>query len=434
MSKLFNKKYINYVILFTSIIFYIFLMFFSDITLDTGKKELENVIILALPCFMLLFYSFNIKDKEERKRIIIIYLILYLLTIIGFTFANFRDSVLIDKGISERGYNLIPFSGIKQMLNSPLGLKIGFYNIIGNFLMLTPLSILLPLIDDRFKKVKYYLGTIILFSLVIELFQYITEIGSFDVDDLILNISGSFILYLILIKTKLYDFLYKLFYEISIPKKVSNIIYYTLLVLILLVYIWYCLLIYIREQEKKVDFSNLKCSNYEKTYLGTSGRYNYYSECKLEGYVKRGNENIFADELVKSFASKIDNYSDELKLIKELAITDIKVILSKGTRKLIYDTEKQKKYLIDIEKISYFKNGVECIIEDSLPPNDIDCSADLVTVTKSDTNKGYVIQEGEYFNILSCITDLYSDSKVTDYYVPVNYELNENSCLKYNKN
>ena len=426
-----NKKYINYIVVVISFVFYLFMMFNLDITLDTGKKELENMIILALPCFMLLFYSFNIKDKTLRKRILIVYLIFYLLAMIGFTFANFRDNVLIDNGIMDRGYNLIPFSSINQMLNSPLGLKVGLYNIIGNFLMLTPLAVLLPLISDRFKKVRNYFVAIILVSLVIELTQYITRIGSLDIDDFILNVSGSFILYLILIKTKLNKYLYKLFYEITISEKVSSIIYYLLLVLIFLVYIWYGLLIYQREQEKIVDFSSLKCVTNEKTYLGTSGRYNYYSKCKLEGYVKRGNENIDVDDLVKSLGSSIDSYTDELKLIKEEAITDVEVKLSKGIKKIVYDTEKHKKYLIDIEEISYLKNGIECIINDSLPSSkDKDCEAELVTVTRHDTNKGYVIQKGEYFNVLSCVVGFYSNSVVYDYYVPIDYVLDENSCSK----
>ena len=74
MNKLLNKKYINYVIIFISIIYYIYLMFFSNVTLDTGKKELENMIILAIPCFILLFYSFNLKSKKERRNILSIYL------------------------------------------------------------------------------------------------------------------------------------------------------------------------------------------------------------------------------------------------------------------------------------------------------------------------------------------------------------------------
>lgn len=406
-------------------------MFFSNVTLGTGKKELENIIILALPSFMILLYSFNLKDKAERKRILIIYLLFYLLTVIGFTFSNFRNNILIDKGISNRGYNLIPFISIKQMLNTPLGLKVGLYNIIGNFLMLIPLAILLPLIFDRYKKTKYYIKIIISFCLTIEILQHITKTGNFDIDDLILNIVGSFIFYLIILKTKLFTWFYKLFYEVTIPKQISNIIYYTLLILIFIIYLWYFNLIYMRYKEMQVDFSNLKCTTQEKTYLGNRGMYNYYSKCKLEGYVKKGNGNIFVNDLVKRFGSSIDKYTKELKLIKEEAITNVEVKLSKGTRKLIYTYQNNKKvYLIDIEKISYYKNGVECIIEDTLQADDKDCDAGLVTVTKSNINKGYVISKGKYYNELSCITGMYHNTKYTDYIVPKDYELNEDSCTK----
>lgn len=430
MNRVFNKRNINFLIIVSSIILYVFIMFFSDITLDTGKKELENIIILAIPCFMLLFYSLSFSDINRRKKILIIYLIFYILAIIGFTFADFRNNILIDKGIMDRGYNLIPFSTIRQMLISPLGLKMALYNIMGNFLMLTPLAILPPLINDRFKNVRIYLIVIILCSLSIEILQHITKIGSLDIDDLILNISGSFMLYLIIVKTKLFKYLYKLFYEIVISKKVSNLIYYILMIVLFLVYFWYCLLIYVRYQERKVDFSNLDCVSYEKTYLGTLDKYNYYSGCKFDGYVERGNEKIYVLDLLNRFGLDIDNYSKELRLIKEEAIKDINVKLSKGVKRLIYDTEKHKKYLVDIDRISYYKNGIECIIEDEIPSNDMDCSANLVEVVKSDMNKGYVISMGEYFNQLSCVTGMYSDTKYVDYIVPKDYELDDGSCSK----
>ena len=404
-------------------------MFFSDVTLDTGKKELENMIMLAIPCFMLLFYSFNIKDKIERKNIIMVYILFYILAVLGFTFANFRDNILIESGISERGFNLIPFSSIKQMLNSPLGLRVALYNIMGNFLMLTPLAILLPLVNENFRKVRYYLIIIFIFSFCIELTQYITKIGSFDIDDLILNVSGSLILFIIITKTKLFNYIYKLFYEIRISKKITNVIYYFLLIILFIVFVLYTSLVYLRYQESIVDFSNLKCISEEKTFLGTLGKYNYYSECKLEGYIKRGNENIYLNDIFNKFGSTIDNYSKELQLIKE-AITNIEVKLSNGVKKLVYDDGKTKKYLIDIEKISYYKNGVECVIENSLPSNEKDCSANLVTITKSDLNRGYVISEGEYYNELSCVTGMYQDAKYIDYIVPKDYELDASSCSK----
>jgi len=144
--------------------------------------------------------------------------------------------------------------------------------------------------------------------------------------------------------------------------------------------------------------------------------------------IERGNEKIYLNDIFNKFGNKIDNYSKELRLIKEEAITNIEVKLSKGEFKLILDTDKQKYYLVDIERISYYKNGVECVIEDSFPSKEKDCSAELVTITKSDINKGYVILEREYYNSLSCIIGMYQDATYIDYIVPKDYKLNENSC------
>lgn len=265
-----TKKYINYIITILSSILYIFIMFKLDVILGTGRKELENILILAIPCFMLLVYSLKLKDKKERKQILIFYLMFYTLALLGFTFANFRNSELITEGIMKTGYNLIPFHTITVLFTSSLGFKTALYNIIGNFLMLTPLSILLPLINNKFKRITNFLITIIIVCLSIELTQYITRIGNLDVDDIILNVSGSLMIYIIIVKTKLYYIIYKIFYEYTISTKTQNIIYYTLLILNVLVYIWYTVLIYNHTKKNEIDYANISCIIENKTYLSTT--------------------------------------------------------------------------------------------------------------------------------------------------------------------
>jgi len=238
------KRNINHIIIILSSILYIFMMFASDIKLGTGRKELENILILAIPCFMLLTYSLNTNDKQTRIKVLKFYLLFYIIALLGFTFANFRDSELLTSGIMEKGYNIIPFNTIISMFEPSIRLSFALYNIIGNFLMLTPLSILLPMINDKFKKKQNYLFTIILIGLFIEITQQITKVGNLDIDDFILNISGSYIFYLIIFKTKIHDYLYKLFYKITIPSKISNIIYYVLLITTIFIYLFYLHIIY----------------------------------------------------------------------------------------------------------------------------------------------------------------------------------------------
>ena len=423
-----NNKYINILIVFISTVLYIFLMFVSNVTLDTGKKELENVILLALPCLILFVYSLWFHDKNKRKRIICVYLVLYFIVVIGFTFSNFRDNILINNNIMEREFNLIPFNSIKILLNSPLGLKVAFYNIIGNLLMLTPLAVLLPLLNDKYKNIFRYSIIIISIGLVIEILQYITKIGSLDIDDFILNVSGAILFFLIINKTIIKKYVDKLFYDITCQKKIVSIIYYLLLIVLVLIYIWYTLLIYQRYLENKFDYSNLICVNNEKTFIGTIGRYNYYSECKFDGYILRGNEKIYIDDIVEKLGYTIDEHKDKLKIIKEDSITDLKVIKSNNLKKLIYETDNYKMYFIDIDEISYTKNGKRCSINGIVEEQ---CGlGDYITILKQDISKGYIIQKGEHFNILSCIKGYYTDQIITDYYIPSDYKLDENSCSK----
>lgn len=86
-----NRKE-NLIFLLITILFYIYIMFISELDAGTGKKELENIIILAIPCFIFLMQSFNITNKTERKKYLYCYLIIYITAIMGFTFSNFRTT------------------------------------------------------------------------------------------------------------------------------------------------------------------------------------------------------------------------------------------------------------------------------------------------------------------------------------------------------
>ena len=69
VSKLFNKKHINYAITFISIVYYIYLMFFSDVTLDTGKKELENMTGMVVTTVNVHIQDINYDNiKKDQKK------------------------------------------------------------------------------------------------------------------------------------------------------------------------------------------------------------------------------------------------------------------------------------------------------------------------------------------------------------------------------
>lgn len=95
-------------------------------------------------------------------------------------------------------YNLVPFREIGRFLKHyrTLGLSAVFLNLAGNVLVFVPFGMFLPLLAYRFRRFWYMLLLSFEFSLIIELIQLISKVGSFDVDDLLLNTIGGALGYL----------------------------------------------------------------------------------------------------------------------------------------------------------------------------------------------------------------------------------------------
>ena len=64
---------------------------------------------------------------------------------------------------------------------------------IENILLFIPFGILLPLLSSKFYEAIRCLGTGMLLSIIIEISQYLTKRGYFQIDDIITNIAGTLI-------------------------------------------------------------------------------------------------------------------------------------------------------------------------------------------------------------------------------------------------
>lgn len=94
-------------------------------------------------------------------------------------------------------YNLVPFREIMRFLNNinQLGWKAVIVNLLGNVVAFIPFGLFLPIVFRyHFNWLTISILTFDL-SLSIELMQLITKVGSFDVDDLILNVFGGLVGY-----------------------------------------------------------------------------------------------------------------------------------------------------------------------------------------------------------------------------------------------
>lgn len=105
---------------------------------------------------------------------------------------------------SERTYhyNLVPFKEIGRFIryHRTLGTGTVLLNIVGNVAAFVPFGIFLPVFSARCRKVWFTVFYSFELSLLVELLQLVTKVGSFDVDDLILNTIGGlagFLIYLL---------------------------------------------------------------------------------------------------------------------------------------------------------------------------------------------------------------------------------------------
>lgn len=149
---------------------------------------------------------------KNQKRVLVVF-VLYLAVL--FYLVLFSETYRRDVGLGDGyAYNLEPFKEIRRFYSNidRLGFRAVFVNLAGNVLAFIPFGFMLPVVSrksgeksapaGRGSRPKQVLWIRVLFltfllSLCIECMQLITKVGSFDVDDLILNTAGGLIGFLL---------------------------------------------------------------------------------------------------------------------------------------------------------------------------------------------------------------------------------------------
>ncbi|MET0242471.1 MAG: VanZ family protein [Flavitalea sp.] len=90
-----------------------------------------------------------------------------------------------------RRANMVPFKTILLFINSKLSMRDIVGNLLGNILGFVPFGILVPMLFPSRATLKSVMISAFLVSLVFETMQLIAVLGSFDVDDLLLNTLGA---------------------------------------------------------------------------------------------------------------------------------------------------------------------------------------------------------------------------------------------------
>ncbi len=141
-----------------------------------------------------------VKRRIALKIIWWIYIIvLFLLVIIKFhgSIPEIISRIESNSLPDSINYNLIPFHSIGVQLEN-ISKGWARYNLLGNIVPFMPFGFLLPIAFWKINSLWKVIGTGLVADLCIEVFQYITKTGSFDVDDIILNMIGIVLGYLLM--------------------------------------------------------------------------------------------------------------------------------------------------------------------------------------------------------------------------------------------
>lgn len=129
------------------------------------------------------------KDKIHRAAVVILFMV-YICCLLYFLF--FSERYGRNDVADYYRYNIKPFHEIIRYLKyrKTIGVEMVVINLLGNIGVFMPFGFLLPIIWSPFKKWYAMLFTGICFSSIIECIQLITRVGTMDVDDVILNVTG----------------------------------------------------------------------------------------------------------------------------------------------------------------------------------------------------------------------------------------------------
>lgn len=91
--------------------------------------------------------------------------------------------------------NFIPFMSVYDLVTTPVisaSIILSFLvNFVGNILLFIPWGFLLPIYFKKLRTLKPFIGTTLIALLLIESIQLFTMLGSFDIEDILLNTAGA---------------------------------------------------------------------------------------------------------------------------------------------------------------------------------------------------------------------------------------------------
>ena len=386
-----------------SIIFYLFAATFlliyawSEIMPNLMLSEMGRLFLLGGSCLFLyvggLIKSKNENNNKAMKINLWIFFILYLVLLITLTLFDpmwGRNGIGLSNWTKEsfniyveNSLNVIPFKTIggyiSDMFTSLKSTSTIFYNLLGNVICLVPFAFFIPLLFKKIDNVKKFLLSILCITIGIELIQFITFSGSCDIDDVILNTLGAFIMYLILQIKSVKNLIRNIF---LLEKNEINKKQIIILAVIVAVILGACgILIKVRERY------------YNKAVAEHTAKYNYNIQIIDESEsTDTALEKFYEDELYEYYFSSIK--SDYVyALINGTEKHLVKDLLNNNPTEYVIRIDRLERAGLDfIRKDKYEK--IFLTIEGNVLPSEEIENNEIFDIKNSEVNYG--ISETEY--------------------------------------
>lgn len=229
-----NKKItiIKKLVLILNIFIYMYLVFIGRNQYMYDMSYSRCILFMLL--LSLFIYVCGISEDTDKsfKTNINIYLILFFILLFSVTFIIGRDRFCLYSW--SYGGQMIPFRTIKSQIKYGSSLSI-LKNLIGNSIMLIPLSFLLMIKNKKYNNILRQTPITLPLIIFIEILQTHTHTGTFDIDDIILNYLGTIIFTFIITRFNLIEKIKKLFYtDYKFNEKLKNYLLYFSLILIII--------------------------------------------------------------------------------------------------------------------------------------------------------------------------------------------------------
>ncbi len=214
-------------------------MYYLSVATPIFRYSIDKIeaVFIMISLFLLYFSYGLIKDDDKTyKNNVIIYIVLYMILLISITFFIGRASFRFDLERLTSIYegSLVPFNTITSYFTKG-SLRSIMFNVVGNLIMLVPLSFLLMVKNKKYNNVLRQFLIIIPIVILTELLQQITSVGSFDVDDIILNVFGVMLFTFIITRFGIMDKIRKLFYKtFNVKNFIKYFIYFISLIFTLI--------------------------------------------------------------------------------------------------------------------------------------------------------------------------------------------------------